>query len=61
MSFLFGAGDRTRTGTLLPAADFESATSTNFITPAYKEESGYLLLCVAPYYTGNSAPFQGEF
>ena len=24
----FGAGDRTRTGTLSPAADFESATST---------------------------------
>ena len=30
----FGAGDRSRTGTLSPAADFESATSTNFITPA---------------------------
>ena len=29
-----GAGDRTRTGTLSPAADFESATSTNSITPA---------------------------
>ena len=26
--FLFGAGDRTRTGTLSPAVDFESTTST---------------------------------
>ena len=32
--FLFGAGDRTRTGTLSPAVDFESTTSTNSITPA---------------------------
>ena len=31
-----GAGDRARTGTLSPAADFESATSTNSITPAYE-------------------------
>ena len=38
---LFGAGDRTRTGTLLPAADFESATSTNFITPAYLNRNDY--------------------
>ena len=29
-----GAGDRTRTGTLSPAVDFESTTSTNSITPA---------------------------
>ena len=28
LSLLLGAGDRTRTGTLSPAADFESATST---------------------------------
>ena len=40
-SCLFGAGDRTRTGTLLPAADFESATSTNFITPAYSNRIDY--------------------
>ena len=31
---LFGAGGRTRTGTLSPAVDFESTTSTNSITPA---------------------------
>ena len=31
----FGAGDRTRTGTLSPAVDFESTTSTNSITPAW--------------------------
>ena len=31
---IFGAGDRTRTGTLSPAVDFESTTSTNSITPA---------------------------
>ena len=31
---LFGAGDRTRTGTLSPAVDFESTTATNAITPA---------------------------
>ena len=30
----FGAGGRTRTGTLSPAVDFESTTSTNSITPA---------------------------
>ena len=34
VSPLFGAGDRTRTGTLSPAVDFESTTSTNSITPA---------------------------
>ena len=33
MGFI-GAGDRTRTGTLSPAVDFESTTSTNSITPA---------------------------
>ena len=32
--FLFGAGGRTRTGTLSPAVDFESTTSANSITPA---------------------------
>ena len=32
-----GAGDRTRTGTLSPAVDFESTTSTNSITPAGAE------------------------
>ena len=30
----YGAGDRTRTGTLSLAVDFESTTSTNSITPA---------------------------
>ena len=33
LAFL-GAGDRTRTGTLSPAVDFESTTSTYSITPA---------------------------
>ena len=33
--FFYGAGDGTRTHTLSPAADFESATSTNSITPAH--------------------------
>ena len=32
--FLFAEG-RTRTGTWLPTQDFESSTSTNFITSAY--------------------------
>ena len=36
----FGAGGRTRTGTLSPAVDFESTTSTNSITPA-----GVLTVC----------------
>ena len=31
-----GAGGRTRTGTPSLAVDFESTTSTNSITPAYK-------------------------
>ena len=35
--FCFGAGGGTRTPTLSPAADFESATSTNSITPAGAE------------------------
>ena len=35
--FFVGAGDRTRTGTLSPAVDFESTTSTNSITPAHNE------------------------
>ena len=30
----FGAGGRTRTGTMSPSVDFESTTSTNSITPA---------------------------
>ena len=33
--FFFGAGGRTRTDTKLPPADFESATSANYVTPAY--------------------------
>ena len=33
--FCFGAGGGTRTHMMLPSADFESATSTNSITPAY--------------------------
>ena len=32
----YGAGGRTRTGMPLLAVDFESTTSTNSITPAYK-------------------------
>ena len=32
--YLFGAGGRTRTGTMSPSVDFESTTSTNSITPA---------------------------
>lgn len=31
----FGAGGRTRTGTVSPPVDFESTTSANSITPAY--------------------------
>ena len=30
----FGAGGRTRTGTVSPPVDFESTTSANSITPA---------------------------
>ena len=47
----FGAGDRTRTGTLSPAVDFESTTSTNSITPA---NTG----CNALYYTALYPKFQ---
>jgi hypothetical protein len=32
--FLCGAGGRNRTGTISQSADFESAASTNFATPA---------------------------
>ena len=38
MNTRYGAGDRTRTGTLSPAVDFESTTSTNSITPADSEK-----------------------
>ena len=31
---MIGAGGRTRTDTRLPPADFESATSANYVTPA---------------------------
>ena len=34
MTTRYGAGDRTRTGTLSPAVDFESTSSTNSNTPA---------------------------
>ena len=33
--FLFGAGGGTRTHMMSPSADFESATSTSSITPAW--------------------------
>ena len=33
---IFGAGGRGRTDTVLPPRDFESRTSANSITPAYK-------------------------
>ena len=35
MNTRYGAGGRTRTGTLSPAVDFESTTSANSITPAH--------------------------
>ena len=43
----FGAGDRTRTGTLSPAVDFESTTSTNSITPAGAKIVYYIFLKIA--------------
>ena len=39
----FGAGGRTRTGTLSPAVDCESTTSANSITPACDFHNAYLL------------------
>ena len=41
----FGAAGRTRTGTLLRAADFESATSANFVTAAKKYIDFLLEMC----------------
>ena len=35
MNTRYGAGGRTRTGTVSPPVDFESTTSANSITPAY--------------------------
>ena len=40
----FGAGDRTRTGTLFPARDFKSLASTNSTTPACRPRKGRLRL-----------------
>jgi hypothetical protein len=34
MNLCTGAGSRNRTGTISQSADFESAASTNFATPA---------------------------
>ena len=37
----FGAGNRTRTGTLLTARDFKSLVSTDFTMPALVTETYY--------------------
>ena len=51
MTTRYGAGDRTRTGTLSPAVDFESTTSTNSITPAGERT----------HYSGPTGEFQVFF
>ena len=38
----FGAGGRTRTGTVSPPVDFESTTSANSITPANLTDLGII-------------------
>ena len=38
-SICLGAGGRNRTGTVLPPADFESAASTDFATPAARDRA----------------------
>lgn len=38
MGIHYGAGGRTRTGTVSLPVDFESTTSANSITPAYAEK-----------------------
>ena len=50
LAMSLGAGGRTRTGTLSPAVDFESTTSTNSITPAQPR-----------YYIVNRTGWQEEF
>ena len=52
LSFLFGAGDRTRTGTLSPAVDFESTTST---IPSHRQKS--ILLTFSGGLTGCGARY----
>jgi hypothetical protein len=37
-NLIIGAGSRNRTGTVFPPADFESAASTYFATPAQNSE-----------------------
>src|SRR5574344_278234 len=60
-----GAGGRTRTGTLSPAVDFESTTSTNSITPAGVTEVLYYdaikisrVFCAFPCIIRKTAPSQ---
>ena len=50
MNTRYGAGDRTRTGTLSPAEDFESSTST---IPSHRHLPGYYILCGAKYQEEN--------
>ena len=54
----FGAGGRTRTGTLSPAVDFESTTSTNSITPA---EKAYLVYNKIGFYASILFSGKGKF
>ena len=56
MNTRYGAGDRTRTGTLSPAVDFESTTSTNSITPAWLT---YLLYRMAAANSRGNLHFYG--
>ena len=44
--YLFGAGDRTRTGTSFTSRDFKSLVSTYSTTPATGSMVSHFLLCV---------------
>ena len=55
--FYFGAGDRTRTGTVSPPVDFESTTSTNSITPA----CSFSIRSIATKYTTPFPAWQAFF
>ena len=50
-TFLFGAGDRGRTGTILLSRDFKSRASAYSATPAYTSYTDIICACQPINYT----------
>ena len=56
-----GAGGRNRTGTVSPPADFESAASTNFATPAGEEKLKLVIMAQDSAYIVITKKFKAIF